>query len=443
MDTNRPAPIARTTAAPSRRRVVVDDRALARRIGERLRQVRLAAGLTQAQLAMGRYTKAYVSALEHGQSKPSVAALSFFADRLGVAASRFLNDEPQLWRRLEVDLALASGQWQLAVDGYRELLEQASSREIRAQLLCGLAEAYAGLDRGAEAVTAGAEAAQIFTSLGREAEAAVARYWLASGQYQVGNGAEAEAIFGDLLAKVRAGLRVEPDFQLRLLTALSSTASKEGRHAVALAYLEEVRGLAASLDDHRRAAFLYDLSYSYRETGDFEAAVRTGMTSLVLFRATGFELGIGALENDLALSYLALGNTVKAQELATSSAGHFEKLGDRRWLAHVVETRAQIALARAEHTEAVELASSALAIADETDNAKAAVSALRTLGRTQRVLGDVAAALRSYERAAERARATSSPGLIREALGEWAEMLAEAGEHERAFVLLREAVRAR
>lgn len=371
-----------------------------------------------------------------------MAALSFFADRLGVAPSRFLDEEPGLWRRLEVDLALASGQWQLAVDGYCGLLEQAPSREIRAQLLCGLAEASAGLDRGADAVAAAAEAVQTFTALGREAEAAVARYWLAAGQYQMGNGAEAEAIFQDLLAKVRAGLRVEPDFELRLLTSLSSTASREGRHAVALGYLEEVRGLAASLDDRRRAAFLYDLAYSYRETGDVEAAVRTGLSSLALFRATGFELGIGALENDLALSYLALGNTPKAQELAASSARHFEQLGDRRWLAHVVETQAQIALARADHAEAADLASSALAIADETGNEKAAVSALRTLGRTERALGNVAAALRTYERAAERARAGGNAGVIRTALGEWAEALAEAGEHARAFVVLREAMSA-
>ena len=34
-------------------------------------------------LAGDRYTKAYVSALETGHSKPSMAALNFFADRLG------------------------------------------------------------------------------------------------------------------------------------------------------------------------------------------------------------------------------------------------------------------------------------------------------------------------------------------------------------------------
>jgi len=61
----------------------IDDSPLARKIGDRLRKARLAAGLTQTQLAEPRYTKAYVSALENGLSRPSMAALTHFAGRLG------------------------------------------------------------------------------------------------------------------------------------------------------------------------------------------------------------------------------------------------------------------------------------------------------------------------------------------------------------------------
>ena len=407
-----------------------------------MRQARLAAGLTQQKLAAGRYTKAYVSALETGHSKPSMAALNFFADRLGMAASRFLDDEPATWRRLEVDLELASGRWQVACDGYHELLEHTVTREARAELLCGLSEALAGLDRGAEAAAAAAEAAQIFASVGRESDAAIANYWLASGEYAQGNTVEAESIVRDILARVRGGLRVEPDFELRLIMALSSTASRDGRHSIALAYLEEVRGLSDSLDDHRRGTFLHDLAYSYRETGDFEGAIRAGTASLALFRATAHELGSAALENDLALSFLALGNLAKAEEFALSSQRQFEKLSDRRWLAHVLETRARIALADGNPVGSRELAASALDLAEETNNDKAAVSALLALARADRALGDPSAAAASYERAVDLARGSSRPGLIREAIGEWADVLTESGQHERAAALLREALKA-
>ena len=60
----------------TRRRATVDDTPLARSIGARIRQARLRAGLTQQQLAGERYTKSYVSALENGSSKPSMAGLT-------------------------------------------------------------------------------------------------------------------------------------------------------------------------------------------------------------------------------------------------------------------------------------------------------------------------------------------------------------------------------
>jgi tetratricopeptide (TPR) repeat protein len=429
-------------AVKKRHRIVVDDTALARRIGSRLRQARLAAGLTQQELAAGRYTKAYVSALETGQSKPSMAALNFLADRLGIAASRFLDDEPATWRRLEVDLHLASGRWRDAVDGYTALLDQAPSREARAEILRGLSEAFAGLDRGAEAASAGAEAARIFTSLGREADAAVARYWLAAGEYDQGNAVEAESILREILERVRAGLRVEPDFELRLIMALSSTASRDGRHDVALAYLEEVRGLADTLDDHRRGTYLFDLAYSYRETGDYEAAIRTGIASLALFRATAYELGAAALENDLALSYLALGNLGKSEEFAASAQSRFERLEDRHRLAYVLETRSQVALAGGDPSGALAFAESALELAEETANERAIVAALLALARARRALGDPATAAPLYERAVDLARASGRPGSIRDAIGEWADVLSESGQHERAATLLREALRA-
>jgi len=91
-----------------RRRVIVDDSALAGRIGERIRQARHRAGLTQQQLAGERYTKAYISALETGQAKPSMAALNFIAERLSLPASHFVSDGASHWDRLAADVLLAS-----------------------------------------------------------------------------------------------------------------------------------------------------------------------------------------------------------------------------------------------------------------------------------------------------------------------------------------------
>src|SRR5512140_2666379 len=120
----------------------VEDPNLALEIGARLRRARLGAGLTQQQLADGRYTKAYVSALENGLSRPSMSALEVFAGRLGVSSATLLNDQPRTWARLEADVARASGRWSDAIDAYQELLDAAVAPVVRAQILSRLAEAY-------------------------------------------------------------------------------------------------------------------------------------------------------------------------------------------------------------------------------------------------------------------------------------------------------------
>jgi transcriptional regulator with XRE-family HTH domain len=422
--------------------VVVDQTALARHIGGRIREARLAAGLTQQQLAQPRYTKAYVSALENGLSKPSMAALTFFSERLGLPTSRFIGDEAKTWTRLEADLVLAAGRWTAAVDAYQALLGEAPNAAQRPELLLGLAEALAGLDRGAEVAAAAGEAAHLFSASGRETHAALARYWLSCGEYQQGNTADATAILGSVLEQVRAGLRVEPDFEVRLLMALASNAARDGSHQIALAYLEEVRGLADKLDNRRRAVFLFNLAYSYRETGDYEAAIRAGIASHALFRATEMESETAGLENSLALSYLALENTEKAEQLAASSRARFERLGDDRWLAHVLDTQARIALARGAHDDALRLGHEALNRAEQTSNENAAIDAQLTIARTEVAMQKTPDALEWYERAAASARRLAAPqARVREVLGEWAELLANAGEHQKAFEMMREALK--
>ena len=88
-------------AARTRRVIVVDNSHVARRVGERIRQARTRVGLTQAQLAKGRYTAAYISALERGLAKPSMAALTFLSERLGVSVPDLVAEERPAASRLE------------------------------------------------------------------------------------------------------------------------------------------------------------------------------------------------------------------------------------------------------------------------------------------------------------------------------------------------------
>src|SRR5215831_308758 len=53
-------------------------------VGVRVRELRQQRGLTQGELAGDRFSKEYVSQVELGKTRPSPAALEWFAERLGV-----------------------------------------------------------------------------------------------------------------------------------------------------------------------------------------------------------------------------------------------------------------------------------------------------------------------------------------------------------------------
>jgi len=194
-----------------RRRVVVDERHIALAIGARIRAARTAARLTQQQLAGDRYTKAYVSALELGHAKPSMAALNYLAPRLGTTPDRLVADASGPWTRLEGGPQLSTGNVVEAADAYQLLAELATDPLDRASLLMGLAEARCRLGSGDEAIRVASEARKTFLDIGRTGDAARATYWLAVGHHLLDDADEARRLLRDLL-DVDGEDAPDPDF---------------------------------------------------------------------------------------------------------------------------------------------------------------------------------------------------------------------------------------
>jgi HTH-type transcriptional regulator, quorum sensing regulator NprR len=428
-------------ATPTKRRSHAEaDRPLARQVGTRLKRERTQAGLTQAKLAEGRYTKAYVSALENGLVKPSMAAMHFFADRLQIPIERLLSDREQAWTRLEADVRLAAGEWQLAVDAFSALLESATSERVKAELLLSLAEGYSRLGRGHDAVRAASDAAELFRSQGRLGDAALASYWQASGLYELEQGDQAAALLNRLLDEIARGLAVEPDLPVRALIALAVIASRDEQPERALAYLEQARSRVGELDDRKHAMFLFMMALSYRELGDFEGALSTGARSLAMFKAADAEVEAASIQNELALVYLALGSLDTARRHAAEAHAAFSRLDDKRWLAHVTETEGQIALAAGDPNRAIELADEAQRLADEASDRKAAISALLLNARANRKAGATEVARVALERAAALAHDQGRRGELQLVLGELSDVLAELGDLAGALAASRRAL---
>jgi tetratricopeptide (TPR) repeat protein len=94
------------------------------RLGERLRQLRVAAGMTQSDLAGDRFSKEYVSQIERGKTRPTGETIEWIAERLGVDAA-FLANGVSNDDRSRVEAALARAE---------ALLEAARDEETLAEI---------------------------------------------------------------------------------------------------------------------------------------------------------------------------------------------------------------------------------------------------------------------------------------------------------------------
>ena len=61
-------------------------------LGEKLKEARLAAGMSQRQLCGDRMTRNMLSQLENGSARPSMATLEYLAQQLGKPISWFLEE---------------------------------------------------------------------------------------------------------------------------------------------------------------------------------------------------------------------------------------------------------------------------------------------------------------------------------------------------------------
>src|SRR6186713_2881879 len=75
-------------------------------MGERVRQLRIARGLTQTELAGERFSKEYVSQMERGKTRPTAETIDWLALRLGVDAG-FLASGVSADQRAKAETILA------------------------------------------------------------------------------------------------------------------------------------------------------------------------------------------------------------------------------------------------------------------------------------------------------------------------------------------------
>src|SRR2546423_3538558 len=99
-------------------------------LGDRVRQLRVARGMTQTELAGERFSKEYVSQIERGKTRPTPETVAWLANRLGVDVG-FLEHGVSADDRGRVEAVLTRGEALSEAGEYAEAIEEFTHARAR------------------------------------------------------------------------------------------------------------------------------------------------------------------------------------------------------------------------------------------------------------------------------------------------------------------------
>jgi tetratricopeptide (TPR) repeat protein len=362
------------------------------RLGERLRQLRVAAGMTQTDLAGDRFSKEYVSQIERGKTRPTRETVDWIAGRLGVDAA-FLANGVSADERGRVDSALARADALLEArrndealaefeairaavlaTGMPELEVRALSGEATIRMRRGeVREAITLLER-ARALSEGApfsdiERSDVLFRLG------VARYKISSIQTAIG-------LFDEALKLAERSEIPSDQLRSNILAWRSRCYRRRRDLEAAREDVERALELAEGLNDKRTAADVYfQASIIADREGHWVLARTYAERAKAAYEELSDRGNLGRLLNNLGGINFLLGHPEDAISFLKDSVTIQLEVGDDAEAAHAVNGIAQVHLRTGDATLAEEQARYALTLL------QGRVDHLDEIGNAQLVLG--------------------------------------------------------
>jgi tetratricopeptide (TPR) repeat protein len=329
------------------------------RLGERLRQLRVAAGLTQSELAGERFSKEYVSQIERGKTRPTGDTIAWLASRLDVDAGYLANGVSTDERgRVEATLTRA------------EALVEAHRYE----------EAVAEFERIRPAVVA-TGAAEL------KARVVSGEAWARMHQGEL-----REAL--DLLLRARTLVEHEPFSDLdraEILYRLGVCRYRLSSISTAIGLFSEAYELAERSElpcDLLRSNILAYRSRCYRRQRDLEAAREDVERALELAQSLDDSPSMAAVYVQASLVAERMGHWVLARSYAEKAKSVYEDLNDQRALAGLLNNLGGLNLMLGKPEEAIEYLKASYATALDSDSMEEAAQATGSLAAVHLELND-------------------------------------------------------
>ena len=406
-------------------------------VGTRLKEARLAAGLSQRELSFQGCTAVYICRIERGDRVPSLQVLRELARRVGVeedylaTGSSQASESDQL---LEADVALRLDQFEVAGHLYTQALERSASPAVRARALAGLGQIDLHSNRVAEGIARLEEARDLLGERIAEQPAlvdALARAYSQRGEYESAIGLLEHSL---KLVREHGDEQAETRLTVLLANVLIDSGSLPRAQELLGSSIEKAKG---ATDPILQARLYWSQSRLRSVEVSIEAAARNARMALASIELTENVEYAATAHHLLAHIELERGNAAEALDLLERGHELAMRMGggsvDDRF--RIEKARALAALGRDE--EAVALATETAAALTENRPEQAgrayAIAADVYAGN-----GDAAQALELYERAAE--LAGRHPELVREVYAKMAELLEQDGRKDEALELLKRAV---
>lgn len=412
-----------------------------------VKQARVEAGLSLAQLGKGHVTAPAIYLIETGRTRPSLPTLEHIARRTNRPVEFFLAEpaggsDDAVANLIELEAMVADGRYREAMALGSSLLERATSAFRLGRIRFHLAQAYLGASMPNRAAALLKDARSHFEAvndglmlaecLGAQAAAA-----------NLTQSKDALSLADQALAVCRKLKPVPAPTEARLLGILAGAYVANGEWDRAVAAYEEAIRVGETVSDLRGAARMYGgLGAAYHEIGAIEIATRYTMRSLALLEVLRDRVALARSENSLALVLMARGDLAGARAHLDRSLELCDEADLEFGRSHVLLSLCELAAKEGDLVRAEEMASQALALAERLEEGASIAEAHSWLGRIADSRGDHSRADREFDAAI---RGFESMGMRERLLnlhGVYAEVLERRGELAKAYIHMKEALEA-